>query len=103
MAGRLWLGNCCTPGVDTEGKPFGRLRRLLPWVGCITAVFFLYDGAIFYSRWSQAREGERAQSAAIAERARRDLEVAGGDELKIVSFYASPGTIRRGEHANLCY
>jgi hypothetical protein len=27
----------------------------------------------------------------------------GGGQLKILSFYASPGAIRRGERANICY
>ena len=27
----------------------------------------------------------------------------GGGQLKILSFYASPGVIRRGEKTNLCY
>ena len=69
----------------------------------MTAVILLYDGAIFYSRWSQTREGEQEQARVEAERARKTLEMVGGDQLRILSFYASPGEIRRGEHANLCY
>jgi hypothetical protein len=76
---------------------------MLPWAGCVTGIVFLYDGTVFYSRWSQARDGERAQAAAEAERAKKDLALQGGDGLRIVSFYASPGAIQRGEHAELCY
>jgi len=69
----------------------------------MAAIVMVYDGVIFYSRWSQAREGERAQAAQEADRARKTLELQGGDGLRIISFYASPGAIRRGEHASLCY
>jgi hypothetical protein len=88
--------------VDAN-KPLAGLRRALPWVGVMTAAILLYDGAIFYSRWSKTREGEAAQALEEAERARKTLEMMGGDDLRILSFYASPGEIRRGEHANLCY
>lgn len=69
----------------------------------MAAVIAIYDGAIFYSRWSQTREGEQKQARVEAERARKTLELMGGDELRITSFYASPGVIRSGEKANLCY
>jgi hypothetical protein len=69
----------------------------------MVGVVLLYDGAIFYSRWSAAREGAREEGRVEAEQARKTLEMMGGDGLKITSFYASPGEIRRGEHANLCY
>ena len=36
----------------------------------MAAVVLIYDGTIFYSRWSQAREGKRAEAAEEAERAR---------------------------------
>jgi hypothetical protein len=69
----------------------------------MAALVLIYDGAIFYSRWSEAREGKRAEEAQEAERARKTLALQGGDGLRIVSFYASPGAIRSGESANLCY
>jgi hypothetical protein len=31
------------------------------------------------------------------------MELLGGDRLKILNFYASPGTIRRGERSTICY
>ena len=37
------------------------------------------------------------------ERDRKVVEMLGGDELKILSFYVIPGAIRAGGHANICY
>ncbi len=62
-----------------------------------------YDAWVFYSRWSNAREGERAAQAKEAAQARSELDSVGGDKLKILNFYASPGVIRRGDHANICF
>jgi hypothetical protein len=38
-----------------------------------------------------------------AQDAHRTLEVLGGDSLKILDFYATPGAIRRGQRATICY
>lgn len=63
----------------------------------------LYGGSIFYGRWQENREiEERAaeQRRAVDEKI---VEYMGGKRLEIRSFYASPGRIRRGESAQLCY
>ncbi|HVW08133.1 MAG TPA: hypothetical protein VHC90_06100 [Bryobacteraceae bacterium] len=87
---------------DPEERP-SRLRRVLPWVGLFVAAAAIYDGTIFYSRWSEGREAARAQSAREAENARKFLQVVGGDEVKILTFAAYPSTIRAGQRSNLCY
>ena len=66
-------------------------------------VALAYDGWIFYSRWREARDGEKAQVAKEAEAARRIVDALGGDHLKILDFYASPATIHRGQQASICY
>ncbi len=78
-------------------------RKSLPFltVGIVAAV--AYDGWLFYSRWRDAREGERASREKETEEARRTIDMLGGGHLKILHFYASPGAIRRGEHASICY
>lgn len=63
----------------------------------------VYDGWIFYSRWSYARQVERTRQEKEAAAARRTLEALGGGGLKILSFYATPGAIPRGGQATLCY
>jgi hypothetical protein len=79
------------------------LRKLMPLLALATLCAVLYDGWIFYGRWRGRREGARQEKEAEADRARRELDMLGGDGLRILNFYASPGAIKRGEHANLCY
>jgi len=75
------------------------LRKSLPFLtaGIVAAV--AYDGWLFYSRWRDAREAERERREMETDAARRTIEMLGGGQLKILHFLASPGVIRRGEHA----
>src|SRR5277367_5199413 len=70
-------------------------------VAVVAAV--LYDAWIFYSRWSDAHRAEQARQEKEASDARKTLEMLGGGQLKILDFYASPGAVKRGDHANLCF
>jgi hypothetical protein len=79
------------------------LRRLLPFLAVALAAAVLYDGWIFYSRWSSARRAEQAQQEKEASDARKTIEMLGGDQLKILDFYVSPAVVNRGGHAVLCY
>jgi hypothetical protein len=76
---------------------------MLPWVGLAVAAAAIYDGAIFYSRWSSARDAEHRQAVKEAEDARRFLKVVGGNEVKILTFAAYPPAIHPGQRSNLCY
>jgi len=71
------------------------------WLSLLTV------GWIFYSRWEENRLIERKSREEKAQRQlendRIALEQLGGKELAIQSFYAIPGTIRRGESLQLCY
>lgn len=88
---------------DPEQRP-SLLRRLLPWVGVAVAVAAIYDGAIFYSRWSEARDAERAQTIQEAKAAKQFLKVVGGaNEIKILTFAAWPPEIRAGQKSELCF
>jgi hypothetical protein len=79
------------------------LRKALPFVFAATLAAVVYDGWLFYSRWRHTRETERMRQAKEADEARRTIDMLGGGRLEILNFYASPGTIRRGGHANICY
>jgi hypothetical protein len=79
------------------------LRRLMPYLGLLIVAAVIYDGAIFYSRWSARRNAEQAQKDAETDKARNVVKLLGGDGLKIVSFYAAPSILKRGAHTNLCY
>jgi len=79
------------------------LRKLLPFLAVATLCAVLYDAWIFYGRWHARREGARQEKEAESDRARKEIDMMGGSGLRILSFYASPGAIKLGEHANLCY
>jgi hypothetical protein len=79
------------------------LKRLLPFLTAAVVLALLYDGYIFYSRWQNARDAKRQQQEKEAQEARQTIEMLGGDKLKILTFYASPGVIKRGDHTDLCF
>lgn len=89
--------------MDEPDCPPSLPRRLLPWLSVIVLAAALCDGVIFYGRWSHKREGERERAAQEAARNRKVAAMVGGDSLKILAFYASPGTVRRGKHTTICY
>jgi hypothetical protein len=72
------------------------LRRILPWLTVILLIAVIYDGAIFYSRWSANQAVSQKQEAKETEHARNVVKMLGGDELGILSFYAAPCSIRAG-------
>jgi hypothetical protein len=71
------------------------------------AIAALVVGSILFSRWLENRNIEkRAKEERTQKQREQDriaLEQLGGKELAIQNFYASPGTIRRGETVQLCY
>ena len=79
------------------------LRRLLPYLAAAVVAAVLYDGWVFYSRWSEAHQAEQQRQEKEASDARKTIEMLGGSQLKILSFYASPGVVKRGDHASLCF
>ncbi len=79
------------------------LRRILPWLLIPIAIVALYDGWIFYSRWHDAETAKARKVQQEGEAAKKFLNQAGGDEVKIVNFGASDAVLRRGQHTNLCY
>jgi len=79
------------------------LRRLLPFLAVALVGAVLYDAWIFYSRWSDRRHAEQARQQQEASDARKTIEMLGGGQLKILDFYASPATVKRGDRTNLCF
>jgi|HubBroStandDraft_6_1064221.scaffolds.fasta_scaffold1841572_1 hypothetical protein len=79
------------------------LRQIIPYVTVLIVVAVCYDGWIFYSRWSSARAVEQERTRAEADRDRKTVEMLGGDQLKILAFYASPPTIRAGGQSLICF
>jgi hypothetical protein len=79
------------------------IRRAIPILAIVILGAAGYDAWIFYSRRASEREIEQKNAQAKADEARRTIEMLGGDQLKILSFYASPGAIQRGQTATLCF
>ena len=73
----------------------------------VLIIAILWIGWIFFSRWEQNRSFEHRVRQERTEKQREDdraaLEQMGGKELAIQTFYATPGSIRRGETVQLCY
>jgi hypothetical protein len=71
------------------------------------AIVALVVVGILLSRWMENRgleaRAKQEKNQKQLEQDRMALEQMGGKELAIQNFYATPGTIRRGETVQLCY
>ena len=89
--------------MPDENRSIRVLRKVLPYTTAGVLLGALYVTWVFASRWNDNR---RIEQAAAAQRSKLDREITelyGTGRLKILSFYATPGLIRRGEKALLCY
>lgn len=71
------------------------------WIIVIIAIFVV--AGIFYSRWQENRDINQKAAEANRAKAQQLVEDFGGNDFKILNFYAAPGVIRRGDSAALCY
>jgi hypothetical protein len=72
----------------------------------VLALAICYVGWTFFSRWQQNRAiAEKAEKAAAAKRTQdqQTFQSMGGNSFEILSFYANPPAIGRGDSASLCY
>lgn len=81
----------------------GLMKRVLPYLGIAVGLAVAYDGYVFYSRWSERHDAERLRSEQETANAKKVVSLVGGAGLKITMFYASPGAIRKGSTATVCY
>ena len=83
------------------------LRNMWTVFGLLAAIVVGYTAFVFWSRWQEnqdlAAKQRTAQAAAQRESAEKSVEVLGGSEFKIISFYATPGKIQRGDSVDMCY
>jgi len=96
-----------TSSGPTSVQTKSPLKNPLLYSSVVLGIALLTVGWIFYSRWEENRLIERKSREEKAQKQlendRIALEQLGGKELAIQSFYAIPGTIRRGESLQLCY
>jgi hypothetical protein len=88
---------------NPDPKPLTGFRNPLLYTSILIAIAALYVGWVFFSRRQERREFEQRAAERKREENRRAVEIMGGDRFEILSFYASPGSIHRGETAELCY
>jgi hypothetical protein len=90
-----------------EQKAPRTVRTMWQVFGAIVAVVVLYMAYTFWSRWQEnqdlAAKQKAAQAAEQRDEAQKTYDTLGGSEFKIISFYASPGRIHRGDTVDMCY
>lgn len=96
--------------VHDAGVPRSGKRGSGAWVRyfrtgwtVLLGLALLYVGWVFFSRWQENREIQRREAARKRAEDQRTLEMLGAGRFEILSFYATPGIIARGETAELCY
>jgi hypothetical protein len=92
--------------IDPIPEQKSLLRNPLLYASAVVVALL---GVLFvmFSRWQEHRSIDRQAREQRAEKQREAdrvaLEQLGGKDFAILSFYASPTVIRRGESAQLCY
>jgi hypothetical protein len=90
-----------------EQKTPRTLRNMWLGFGVVALIVLGYTAFVFWSRWQEnqdiAAKEKAAQAAKVRDDAAKSFEVLGGADFKIVSFYAMPGTIHRGDSVDMCY
>jgi hypothetical protein len=94
-------------GYEPDRKPMSTTRKLWLAFSAALLVVLCYVGWIFYSRWHENRAINEEVTAEKNEKDQKNaaatIESLGGSEFKIISFYASPGEIHRGDEVTMCY
>jgi len=92
---------------DPVSEPKSLLKNPLLYSSAVLVVAMLGVVFVMISRWQESRNNERRAAQERAEKQheqdRLAIEQLGGKEFAILSFYASPTLIRRGDSAQLCY
>ena len=90
-----------------EQKAPRTVHRMWQVFGAIVVIIVLYMAYTFWSRWQEnqdlAAKEKAAQAAEQRDEAQKTYDTLGGSEFKIISFYASPGLIHRGDTVDVCY
>ncbi|MGH9747961.1 MAG: hypothetical protein ACRD59_17845 [Candidatus Acidiferrales bacterium] len=93
--------------ADPNRKPLSGFRNPLLYTSTLLIFALLYAAGTLYFRREQNREMEQRAAEAEAARRRSDdartVEQLGGNEFKILNFYAMPGIVKHGQAVQLCY
>jgi hypothetical protein len=93
--------------TNDDSNPPSAVRKIWVFGGIAILIAILYSGGVIFSRWHDNKTLKREATAktAITQRAeaQRAVDALGGSQFDILSFYAMPGAIHRGETTQLCY
>lgn len=92
---------------EQVSEPKSILKNPLIYSSAVLVIASLAVVYVMVSRWQDRRNIDRQAAQEQAEKQheqdRLAVEQLGGKDLAILSFYASPRVIHRGESAQLCY
>jgi hypothetical protein len=92
---------------EPQQKAPRTLRNMWIGFGVLAAIVVGYTAFVFWSRWQEnqdiAAKEKAAQAAKERGEAAKSFEVLGGADFKIISFYAMPPVIHRGDDVDMCY
>lgn len=92
---------------EPVSEPKSVLKNPLLYSSAVVLIAAVAVAFVMISRWQDRRNIDRLAAEEHAEKQRAQdrlaVEQLGGKDLAILSFYASPKVIRRGESAQLCY
>ena len=89
--------------MSESAEPGSVIRKILPFTSIAILIAAIYVGWIFYSRWNDDQEANRARVEKQRAAAQQTLDQLGGGQFKILNFYAVPGAVKRGDSATVCY
>src|SRR5271163_1315575 len=93
--------------TDPVSQPKSILKNPLMYSSAVLVIALVAVVFVMVSRWQDRRNIEdwaaREQAERQHEQDRLAVEQLGGKDLAILSLYASPKVIQRGESAQLCY
>jgi hypothetical protein len=96
-----------TPSPAPVENPKQPGKRRWTYFGLVVLILLGYIGFVFWTRSQDTKliERERADKAAAAQKdeAEKSFESLGGADFKILSFYATPGIVKKGDSVNMCY
>lgn len=84
-------------------EPKSMLKRVTRFMSVLIVLAVIYVGWIFFSRWQEQKEAQQHAAEKQKEDAQKVVDTYGGGHLKLMSFYASPPVIAKGQSTQICY